>query len=192
MLKKTLIGLVVLSVLAFVGRPAAAADPWEDLGDVYKLKAHSWPVEFKAVELGFKIPVKMDVGLYLEILNKKDVVNEGITLKQDGLEEYSGCSIAIEIQCNFPLVLGANIERTALGDLLQDDGGKWSTEIRDKDCIDPQPKVCKTLSGLSEKRTVFVKLLEAKIFDMDFGKDKHVADVILTVKPDWEPVWEDP
>jgi hypothetical protein len=188
MLKKTIIGLVVLSVLAFVSKPILAAE--EDLGDVYKLKAYSWPVEFKAVDLGFTIPVYMDVGLFFEINNKKDVVGTGITLKQVTINTYEGCSIAMNIQTNFDMELGCRVVAAdPLGIAL---GGEYACEIRDAECVDPQPKVCKTLSDWVEKRTVWVQLKDPKVFELDYGKGKHIADVILTVKPDFEVTWYDP
>jgi len=188
MLKKTLFGLVVLSVL--VSMPALAEE--QDAGDIFRLKAHEWPVEFKPIDLNFKIPVYMDVGLYFEINNKKDVVNNGILIKQESLYVYTGCSIAINIQTNFDMKLGCKIERTALGDALHGDKTKWTCEVRDEACEVKKEEVPKTLSPVTEKRKVWVKLENPKVFEVDFGKKKHIANVILTVKPNWEAVWVDP
>jgi hypothetical protein len=188
MLKKTLFGLVVLSVL--VSMPVLAAE--QDTGDIFRLKAHDWPVEFKPINLDFKIPVYMDVGLYFEINNKKDVVNSGILIKQESINVYTGCSIAMNIQTNFDMKLGCSIERTALGDLLHGDSTKWSCEVRDADCEVKQEEVNKTLSDTTEKRTIWVRLEKPKVFEVDFGKKKHIADVILNVKPNWEAIWVDP
>ena len=188
MLKKTLFGLVVLSVL--VSMPVLAAE--QDTGDSFRLKAHDWPVEFKPINLDFKIPVYMDVGLYFEISNKKDLVNNGILIKQESLYVYTGCSIAFNIQTNFDMKLGCSIERTALGDLLTNSDTKWSCEVRDADCEVKQEEVNKTLSDVVEKRKIWVKLEKPKVFEVDFGKKKHIANVILNVKPNWEAVWVDP
>ena len=188
MLKKTLFGLIALFV--FVNMPALATE--QESGDVFKLKAHEWPVDFKPVELSFKIPVYMDVGLYFEINNKKDVVNEGIVLKQQSINVYTGCSKVINIQTNFDMMLGAIIERTTMGDALHGSGTTWTAEIRDETCEVKKEQVNKTLSSVVEKRKVWVKLEKPKIYELDFGKNKHIANVILTVKPNWESVWVDP
>jgi predicted fused transcriptional regulator/phosphomethylpyrimidine kinase len=37
-----------------------------------------------------------------------------------------------------------------------------------------------------------VKLEKPKQFEVDFGKRKHIANVILTVKPNMEVIWADP
>jgi len=191
MLKKTLIGLVVLSVLAFLGKPVLAAE--QDTGDDFRLKAHSWPVEFKTINLDFTIPVNMDVGLYFEINNKKEVVDEGITIEQISIHIYEGCSIPMNIQTNFCMVLGASIAPTSLGEQLIGDDTEFSVEIRDEACESAQPDVPKTLSDTTEKRTIYVKLVNPKVFELDFGKGKHVADVTLNVKPGFQPGdWVDP
>ncbi len=189
MLKKTLIGLVVLSVLAFLGKPVLAAEE-QDTGDEFRLKAHSWPVEFKTIDLDFTIPVKMDIGLYFEINNKKDLVNEGITIAQTSMHVYEGCSIPMNIQTNFCMVLGASIAPTTLGEALE---GEWSVEVRDAGCVAAQPDVPVTLSDTTEQRTIYVKLTDPKIFELGFGKNKEVAAVTLNVKPGFEPGdWVDP
>ncbi|OHB60554.1 MAG: hypothetical protein A2167_06425 [Planctomycetes bacterium RBG_13_46_10] len=188
MLKKTLFGLFALFV--FVSMPALATEQESD--DIFRLKAHEWPVDFKPIELGFKIPVYMDVGLYFEINNKKDVVNEGIVLKQQSIQIYAGCSKVINIQTNFDMMLGARIERTAMGNALHGSNTTWTVEIRDDKCEVKKEQVCKTLSNVVEKRKIWVKLEKPKIYELDFGKNKHIANVILTVKPNWEAVWVDP
>lgn len=187
MLKKTLIGLVVLS---FVAIPVMAAE--QSVGDSFQLKAHDWPavINFQPMDLDFKVPVYMDVGLYFEINNKKDLVNTGIKITQKSIHVYEGCSIAINIQTNFDMVLGASIAPTDLGDQL---GGEWAVEIRDEACETKSETVLKTLSDYTEKRKIWVQLKDPKVFELDFGKDKHVANVTLNVKPkSIEFTWEDP
>jgi len=193
MLKKILIGLVVLSFVAVSAM--AATPPDEDTGDAYALKAHEWDatIEFKPLDLNFKVPVFMDVGLYFEINNKKDVVETGIKIKQDSIHIYSGCSIPMNIQTNFDMVLGASILPTDLGVALMDEDTEWAVEIRDEACETKSELVCKTLSLVIEKRTIWVQLKNPKTFELDFGKDKHVANVTLNVKPkSIEYVWVDP
>ncbi len=201
MLKKILFGLVVLFV---VGMPAFADDAGlvQNVGDVFDLKAHGWPVEFKAVDLQFQIPVKIDVGLYFQINNKKDVVNDGIKLKQRSIFVYTGCSRVINIQTNFTMTLGVKIAWTDAGLALKGDNTKlevkMTTELQDCNVtvladIADGSCVNKTLSACTEKRKVYVRLENPKIFEVDFGKDKVIANVTLTVKPSWEAHdWMDP
>ena len=189
MLKKTLFGFIVLSAL--VSMPILAAE--QSSGDVFDLKAHDWPMEFKPIDLDFKIPVFMDVGLYFEINNKKDLVEKGIVIKQESIFVYTGCSIAMNIQTNFDMILGAKIERTELGNALHDcKNTKWTVEVRDECCGAKKETVIKTLSPVTEKRKIWVKLEKPKAYEVNFGKNKHIANVILTVKPAWEAIWVDP
>jgi hypothetical protein len=187
MLKKTLIGLVVLSFLAI---PAMAAE--QSVGDAFQLKAHDWnaTIVFQPIDLDFKVPVYMDVGLYFEINNKKDLVDTGIKITQKSIHVYEGCSIAMNIQTNFDMVLSATIAATDLGSAL---GGEWKVEVRDEACETKSETVLKTLSPVTEKRKIWVQLKDPKVFELDFGKNKHVANVTLNVKPkDIEYLWVDP
>ncbi len=206
MLKKILIGLVVLS---FVAVSARAADPTMltagdapeattqgDIGDdAFGLKAYGWDatVEFKPLDLDLKVPVFMDVGLFLQITNRKDLVSTGIKLKQVSINKFAGCSIAMDIQTNFDMVLGGTIALEDAGKALQPDVGKWSVKIRDEACVDESATVLKNLSGAPEKRTIWVQVEEAKVFELNFGKNKKVAVVTLNVKPkSIEILWVDP
>jgi hypothetical protein len=190
MLKKTLFGFIVLAVL--FNMPVIACTTEQDAGDIFRLKAHEWPVEFKPIDLDFKIPIFMDVGLYFEINNKKDLVNTGIMIKQESIFVYTGCSIAMNIQTNFDMILSARAEFTDLGSALKGDKTKLTAEVRDEACEVKKEEVCKTLSDCVQKRKVWVKLENPKIYELNFGKDKHIADVILSVKPAFEAVWTDP
>jgi hypothetical protein len=189
MLKKTLIGLVVLSFLAI---PAMAAEEQDAAGDVFKLKAHDWnaTIVFQPIDLDFKVKVLMDVGLYFEINNKKDLVDTGIKITQKSMHIYEGCSIAMNIQTNFDMVLSATIAATDLGAKLE---GTWAVEVRDENCEAKSENVPKTLSPVTQKRKIWVQLTDPKVFELEFGKDKHVANVTLNVKPkDIEYLWVDP
>jgi len=191
MIKKSLIGLILL---AFIALPAVAGieqETWDD-GKKLSIKSYKWPIEFKWLDVDFVIPVKMDVGLFIEFKNKAKVIEEGILMKQTKVREYEGCSIAIEVQSNFDFQMKAKITRTALGDLLQSNGDKWSSEIRDEKCESKKDFVSKTLSDKTEKRTVWVRVKEAKVYELDFGKKIVIANVTIQVRPSFEAEWEDP
>jgi hypothetical protein len=201
MLKKILLVLVVLS---FVCIPAMARDQNKtegSSGDTYQFKAYDWPIEFKAVPIGFKIDVKMDVGLYFEITNRKELQEKGIKLVQRELNVYTGCSEIIKIQTNFDMVLGATVAFVGVGaDLGPDKTIKaWivcdtynCTLTADIATADNCGFVAKNLSGDAQKRKVFVKLTKVKVYELDFGKNIKIAEVTLTVKPGFEAWWEDP
>jgi len=169
MLKRSLIGVVLLTLLAAL--PVSAGE----------IKAHSWPVEFKPLDFDFTIPVYMDVGLYVEITNEKDL-KKGFTLDQTAIDKYEGC-IEVKIKSNFDLILGCKCALT--------DAGKLMKAKIDKCWID-EPLVPKTLSEGEEKRKLCLKLKDVKLVHHDFGKKVHVADCTLTVKPAFEAEWVDP
>jgi len=201
MLKKILIGLVVLSFVVVSANAATqlvdAADPVAttqgDIGDdAFGLKAYGWDatVTFKPLDLDLKVPVYMDVGLFFQITNRKELVETGIKLAQVAINKFEGCSVAMNIQTNFDMVLGASVAATDLGVAL---GGEWSAQIRDETCSTESATVLKNLSGDPEKRKIWVELKDAKVFELDFGKKKHVANVTLNVKPkSIEILWTDP
>jgi hypothetical protein len=201
MLKKILIGLVVLSFVALSARAATQLTDYTgtvepttiDNGDIFKLKAYGWDatVEFKPLDLDFKVPVYMDIGLFFQINNKKNLVNTGIKLHQVAINKFEGCSIAMEIQSNFDMVLGATVAPT--DDYGVPLGGTWSAKIMDEACETESAAVPKTLSPVVEKRKIWVQLKDAKVYELDYGKNKHVANVTLNVKPkSIEIVWVDP
>jgi len=195
MLKK----LIVLVTLLALAVPVLASDPNNTIppdqetwtyntsndGGI-KLKAHEWPVEFKWVDFDpakFKIPVKINVGLYVEISNKGDVMKKGILLEQKAINTYEGCSIPIEIKSNFKLQLGAYIVLNDTGKLLQSDMGKWKKEIRDETCTTKKDVVDPTLGGAAEKRTVWVRVEGANILKLPYADKVVVADVVIQVRP---------
>jgi hypothetical protein len=201
MLKKSLIALVLLTIISLPALATITQEETTTAGNcgsgVVRLKAEDWPVEFKWVETLLKIPVTMDVGLFLEFKNKKAVVDAGIKLKQTAIRQFTGCSIPLEIQSNFDLELGGTLYLTDAGKALQSDGGKWSVKI--KDTIEggvcswigtDHPKVSKTLSPIIEKRCVCVQVNEAKVFELDFGRCVKVADLVIKVRPTFEFEWK--
>jgi len=189
MLKKSLIVVAALTILAMAVMPAIADEPQQEDESVkkkvdtkLKLKSAGWPVEFAWVNLdGFKIPVYMMVELYMEILNMQEVIDAGIMLEQVTMSTYEGCSIPIEIKSNFDLELGAKESFTDSGDLM--DADKDKLEIRDADCEDKEALVPKTLCDSTAKRTVYFKIKNVKLVHHEWGKKVHVADIQVRVKP---------
>jgi len=164
MLKKSILGVV----LALVAMPAYAGH----------MKAYSWPCEFKFLDL-CEIPVFMDVGLYVEILDQDELK---IVLEQEDIDTYSGC-VTIQIKSNFDLILGCY---TKDNDASKAMGGSLSCEIK------PDVFVPKTLCETVAEREVCVTYDEVAIVHHDFGKNIEVGSVVIQVKPGWECEWVDP
>lgn len=191
MLKKSLIVVAALTILAMAVMPAIADEPSQDTEDVkkkidtkLKLKSAGWPVEFAWVNLeGFKIPVYMMVELYMEILNMQEVIDAGIMLEQVSMSKYEGCSIPIKIKSNFDLELGAKETIVKIGDKTIMDAEKDILEIRDDKCEDKAAFVPKTLCDSAAKRTVYFKIKNVKLVHHDWGKKVKVADIQVRVKP---------
>jgi len=168
MLKKILSVVVLLTVLGMAVVPATAGE----------LKRYDWPCEFKFVDL-CDIPVYMNVGLYVEILDQHMLK---ILLEQEDIDTYSGC-VTIDIKSNFDLILGCYTELKEAGLEM---GGKMSCEIK------PDTFVPKTLCNTVAEREVCVKYDKVKITHHDYGKDVLVGNVIIQVKPGFEYTWVDP
>ena len=113
------------------------------------------------------IPVVMDIGMYVEIL---DVRSLSIKLKQVEFETYEGCT-EIRIKSNFDLELGCMVKSTGMVP------GEYSCSI-------DNPKVPLDLSENVVVRKVCVKAEKVKILYTAPGLDVHVADVTVTVMPD--------
>jgi hypothetical protein len=113
------------------------------------------------------IPVKIDIGMYVEIL---DIRNLSIKLKQVRFEEFEGCT-EIQIRNNFDLELGCKIKSNGMVP------GEYSCWIDD-------PKVPLVLSNDVSVRKVCVKAEKVKVLYAAPGLDVHVADVTVTIIPE--------
>lgn len=113
------------------------------------------------------IPVKIDIGMYVEIL---DIRNLSIKLKQVGFEEFEGCT-EIKIRNNFDLELGCKIKSNGMVP------GEYS-------CWIDEPKVPLVLSNDVSVRKVCVKAEKVKVLYAAPGLDVHVADVTVTIIPE--------
>lgn len=114
------------------------------------------------------IPVTMDVGMYVEIL---DVQHLSIKLQQVEFDTYEGCT-EIKIKSNFDLFLECKIKPTGMVP------GEYS-------CWIDNPKVPLDLSENVTIRNVCARAEKVKILYTAPGLDVHVADVTLTVIPDF-------
>jgi hypothetical protein len=167
MLKKSIIGLAVLAL----AMPAFAGDDIET-----KIESCAWPCVFKFMPVCETVKVVMNVGYYVKIIKCKKLK---IVLGQDAIDKYSGCT-DFEIECNFDLELGASVHPTSVG-LSIAPKDKWSAWIEGNNFVDA------TMGGGTEKRTICVKVKDAKIINADPNKELHVADAWILVRPTASP-----
>jgi hypothetical protein len=113
------------------------------------------------------IPVIMDVGTYVEILNVEDL---SIKLQQVELETFQGCT-EIKIKSNVDLEILCKVKPTGIVP------GKYS-------CWIDNPKVPFDFSDRPTVRNICVKAEKVQILHAAPGLDVHVADVTLTVMPE--------
>jgi hypothetical protein len=164
MLKKSILGVVLLALVAM---PAYAGH----------LKKYDWPCEFKFLDL-CEIPIYMNVGLYVEILDQDDLK---IVLEQDDIDTYSGCC-TIQIKSNFDLILGCYVLDNDASKAM---GGSFSCTI------DPS-EIPATLCDCVAEAEVCVVYDEVAIVHVEFGKNIEVGTLVVQVKPGFECTWEDP
>jgi len=113
------------------------------------------------------IPVKMDIGMYVEIL---DMEKLSIKLKQLDFDTFEGCT-NIRIKSNFDLELGCKVKPTGMV------AGEYSCSFDD-------PKVPLDLSENVVVREICVRADKVKTLFAAPGKDIHVADVTITIIPE--------
>jgi len=152
MLRKSLIGVTLLLVL-----------PISMQAEIIRSRFN--PRFYMPDEKCF-IPVVMDVGMYVEIL---DVQNLSIKLKQVEFDTFEGCT-EIRVKSNFDLELKCKVKPTGMVP------GEYSCSI-------DNPKVPLDLSENVAVRKVCVKAEKVKILYAPPGLDVHVADVTITVIP---------
>ena len=153
MLRKILIAVTLLSLMPV------------------SIQATKWPRRFDSIlyspQKRCVIPVKMDIGMYVEIL---DIQNLSIKLKQVEFDTFEGCT-EFGIRNNFDLELGCKVKPTGI---VPGDYSCW---------ID-NPKVPLDLSENVTIRKVCVKAEKVKILYTAPGIDFHVADVTITIVPE--------
>ena len=143
--------LIAICVAALVTTAAPAGE----------LKFHAWPVAYVPVEV-VDIPVVMDVGFWVDIVNQDDVIK----LQQVSIHRYEGC-LDLEVHCNFDLTLNCSIVST--GAIV----GKYACSLLDPDIDVP--------GGTA---TVCAQLVDADLDGQPGGsRDVHVATVTITVVP---------
>jgi len=151
MLKKSLFVLTLVAVLAGMSQAG-------------EIKVHEWPLTWSyTYQEVTTIPVKMDVGFWLNIPNQDQLV---INLEQDSIHSYSGCT-QMTVQCNFDVALKTTIAST--GEI----GGDYSSSVT--------PDQLASGGGTVD---VCASLANANLGDKPGGTSNvHVADVTVWVAP---------
>jgi hypothetical protein len=151
MLKKSLFVVAIVAMLAGMAQAG-------------EIKVHDWPItwEYTFQEVT-TIPVKMDVGFWLNIPDQDKL---SIKLNQTSIHSYEGCT-AMTVQCNFKAALSTTIAKTGAV------GGDYSSWVTPNE-VDPG----------STSVDVCAKLVKANLGDQDGGtKNVKVADVTVWVAP---------
>lgn len=143
--------LLALCVTALLASAATAGE----------LRYYPWPATYVPQEI-VDIPVVMDVGFWIEIVNQDDVIK----LQQVSLHTYEGC-LDLEVRCNFDLTMSCSITPTGAIE------GKYSCYMQDPDVDVP--------GGTA---TVCARLEDANLTGQPGGsRNIHVATVTVRVVP---------
>jgi hypothetical protein len=153
MIRKSLIAIILLSLMPVSIQATRRAGSFDSI--------------FFLPQKRCVIPVKMDIGMYVEIL---DMEKLSIKLKQLDFDTFEGCT-NIRIKSNFDLELGCKVKPTGMVK------GEYS-------CSFDNPKVPLDLSENVVVREICVKAEKVKILFAAPGKDIHVADVTITILPE--------
>ena len=161
MLKKSIIGLLLLAI----AMPAFAGDDIEK-----KVEVNAWPVVYKFLPVCDTVNVVMNLGYYVWI---EDCKKLKIKLAQKNIKEYQGCTDFM-IKSNFDLELGADVTPTATG-LQIAPASKWSAWIDGDNFLNA--------TTTAKKRTICVKVKDAKIINASPDKELTVAWARILVRP---------
>ena len=143
--------LLVLCATALLASAAPAGE----------LRYYPWPATYVPQEI-VAIPVVMDVGFWIEIVNQDDVIK----LQQVSLHTYEGC-LDLEVRCNFDLTMSCSVTPTGAIE------GKYSCYMQDPDVDVP--------GGTA---TVCARLENANLTGQPGGsRNIHVATVTVRVVP---------
>jgi len=191
MIKRTLIAIAVVALLATMAQAAWVEDPfqaypWDKVGNDYSaLKVDGkdnvdirWPYEINYKPLPIcNIPIKMKVGLFVQINKCKDkkivLVQKSCGDIGKGAENYPcyyGC-VTFDVRANFEVKLGANLKDKS--DII----GDWEAYYESGQIV--------PAGGGWHPATLCVKAWNTKLWNADtsVGEEIGVGSVDVTVKP---------
>ena len=191
MVKKTLIALALVALLATMSQAAYVEEPFQPYygfedGDHAAVKVEGkdsptflWPyeVKYKSLEI-CTIPIFMKVGMYVQILecgkSSKHIVLEqvdcGVVGKGgDHYPCYKKC-VELTVRSNFDVKLGTSLTKNDSGLI---DG--WTSYFDNGDVV--------IGDGTDQKVLLCVEAWKAKLFKAKAGDKVAVGSVTITVKP---------
>jgi len=143
--------LLTCCVVALLATTASAGE----------INTTSWPTAYVPQEIT-DIPVIMDIGYWVEIVNQDDVIR----LQQISIRRYEGC-LDLEVICNFNLALSCSIVATGAIE------GQYTCSMQSPDIDAP--------GGTA---TVCAQLDDPDLTDRPGGsRNVHVATVTIRVVP---------
>jgi hypothetical protein len=178
MIKRTLIAIAVVALLA-TSVHAALSEHYFNEDKSYSIKVDGsenfrWPVEYKYLTI-CSIPIKMHVGMYVQIENCKD---KKILLQQVNCSDisrgdndfpcYLGCT-TLKVRANFPVKMDADREKVGNGIKDWDDYYDGGNTV-DGDGNYHEVKVC-------------VKAWNTSIWKASPGDEVEVGKLHIRVKP---------
>jgi len=170
MLKKTLLAIAVVSLLAVTAQAG-------------EIKTENWDgtqtIVFDWVPVGPVIPVKMDIEMFIEILDQ-DELAKGFKITQIGAsDDWQGC-IEVKVKSNFDYKIKANFDPN--WDVLDKMWNKQGKKSKKSVWIDPNKgdaTFCETINS----HQLCVKLENLAIVHLDPKQTVHVGDCTLEVAP---------
>jgi heme/copper-type cytochrome/quinol oxidase subunit 2 len=179
MLKRTLIAIAVVALLATSSAQALGPEPHTGGGNSPAIKVNNvkmeigWPFEYKALSLCV-IPVYMNVGYYVQMEKCNERKIKLVQVECSDMEKgsdwpcYQDCE-DMKIRANFEVKLGTKLEnKTGVID-------KMAAYYKGGDIVDA--------SGDWNTITVCVEAWKTKLYKSSPGSQVKVADLVITVKP---------
>lgn len=185
MIKRTLIAIAVVALLATSARAALTEHYFGPFGDDFAVKVDGnekvrWPFEYKALTV-CTIPVKMSVGMYVQIEDckkKKIILNQvdcgDIGQNADKYPCYLGCT-DFNVRANFNAVMGTNLHKLKLGDDNEEVIKDWEGYY-DGGADVPG-------DGEWHNVKVCVKAWSTQLWDAPPGDEVDIGTLDITVKP---------
>jgi hypothetical protein len=179
MIKRTLIAIAVVALLATSARAALTQHYFGPVDDDYAVKVDGsesvrWPYEYKALTV-CTIPIKMHVGMFVQI---NDCKTKKIVLQQVDCGDigkgsgdypcYLGCT-NFDVRANFDVKMGANLNK--IGDIID----SWDKYYDGGDVVPGD--------GNYHNIKICVKAWKAKLYKGTPGDEIDVGTLDITVKP---------
>ncbi len=183
MIKRTLIAIAVVALLATSAHAADLSEHYLNFGDSAAVKVDGkdtptfrWPYQISYDALTIcNIPIKMDIGMYVQVIdcNTKKIVLGQVPCGDIGKGTadypcYKG-DTTFDVRANFEVKLGLSLNK--IGDII--DG--WTAYYDGGDVVPGD--------GSSHNIKLVVEAWKARIYKHAAGDEVTVGSVDITVKP---------